>query len=165
MPKKEIDYSKGLIYVIVCKDSSITDLYVGSTTNFIKRKRHHIQACKYKNDKHYKYKVYESIRSNGGWDNWAMIKIEKYPWADKNELTARERYFYELLRANLNSRYPQRTKKENIEATKESKIEYDKLYREQNREKRNIQKREYYDKNKAEINERRKQQRLKNRTL
>ena len=38
MPKENIDYSKTIIYKIVCKDINIKDCYVGSTTNFTNRK-------------------------------------------------------------------------------------------------------------------------------
>ena len=45
MPKKIIDYSKTIIYKIVCNDLNITDLYIGHTTNFIKRKATHKSNC------------------------------------------------------------------------------------------------------------------------
>jgi hypothetical protein len=41
MPKKLIDYSKTIIYKIVCNDLNIKDVYVGHTTNFIKSKALH----------------------------------------------------------------------------------------------------------------------------
>ena len=41
MPKKNIDYSKTIIYKIVCKDLAVKDVYVGSTTHFINRKYGH----------------------------------------------------------------------------------------------------------------------------
>jgi hypothetical protein len=41
MPKKNINFSKTIIYKIVCNDLTITDVYVGHTTNFIKRKAKH----------------------------------------------------------------------------------------------------------------------------
>ena len=41
MPKTAIDYSKTIIYKIVCNDLDITDLYVGHTTDFIRRRHHH----------------------------------------------------------------------------------------------------------------------------
>ena len=34
------DYSKYIIYVIKCKDENVEEEYVGSTTNFSKRKSH-----------------------------------------------------------------------------------------------------------------------------
>ena len=41
MPKNEIDYSNTIIYSISCKDKTISDVYVGHTTNLIKRKCQH----------------------------------------------------------------------------------------------------------------------------
>ena len=38
MPQKPIDYSKTIIYRIVCKDINIKECYVGSTTDFKGRK-------------------------------------------------------------------------------------------------------------------------------
>ena len=46
MPRKPIDYSKTISYKIVCNDLSITDCYVGHTTDFTKRKSHHKSDCK-----------------------------------------------------------------------------------------------------------------------
>ena len=34
MPRKVVDYSKTVIYKIVCKDLNITELYVGHTTYY-----------------------------------------------------------------------------------------------------------------------------------
>ena len=107
MPLKEIDYFKTIIYKIVCKDLNIKDVYVGSTTNFIQRKSSH-RTCSKKSQ----VKIYVTIRNNGGWDNWVMIEIEKYPCLDSNEATKRERYYYELLNATMNSHNPNKPKKE-----------------------------------------------------
>ena len=41
MPRKEIDYSKTVIYKIVCNDLNVKDVYVGHTTDFTKRKATH----------------------------------------------------------------------------------------------------------------------------
>jgi hypothetical protein len=41
MPKKNIDYSKTVIYKICCKDLSISNLYIGNTTNLVKRRYQH----------------------------------------------------------------------------------------------------------------------------
>ena len=46
------------------------------------------------------------IRENGNWNNWSMIEIEKYPCNDDNEARSRERYWYEVLNANMNSQCP-----------------------------------------------------------
>jgi hypothetical protein len=112
MPKKEIDYSNTVIYKIVCNDLTITECYVGHTTNFIQRKHKHKFSCSSNTHIAYNYKIYQFIRANGGWDNWSMIEIEKFSCKDINEATARERHWYEILNSNLNSKYPARKKKE-----------------------------------------------------
>ena len=106
MPKKDIDYSKCVIYKIVCNNLDINDLYVGSTTEFTKRKYKHKNSCFNNNYPSYYFKVYDFIRNNGGWHNWTMIEIEKYPCNDGHEARARERYWCEQLNANLNTRTP-----------------------------------------------------------
>jgi len=114
MPRTIIDYSFGLIYKIVCNDITITNIYVGSTTNFKQRKYKH-KSC---SDNKLQLKIYQIINDNGGWNNWSMIEIEKYPCKDKRELEARERYWFELLNADLNILSPFRTQDENIKLNK-----------------------------------------------
>jgi hypothetical protein len=102
MPK--IDNQKIVIYKIVCNDLEIFDLYVGSTTNFKNRKCQHKASCNNSKDKCFNQQKYIMIRNNGGWDNWSMIEIEKFPCNDNNEARARERYYYEQLNSTLNDR-------------------------------------------------------------
>ena len=140
------DYTKSVIYRIVCKDTNITDCYVGSTTNFNNRKSQHKDNCNNPNRGGYNFKVYQFIRENGGWKNWDMIMVEKYPCNDKLELHKKEREVFETLKATLNSEIPSRTNKEYTEDNKE-KIkqyqldnketikEYGKQYRLDNKEK------------------------------
>ena len=106
MPRKAIDYQKIIIYKLVCNDLTIKDLYVGHTTDFTNRKRHHKRSCLSPTDSKHNLKVYIMIRDNGGWDNWSMIKIEKYPCNDDLEARSRERHWYEVLNANMNSHCP-----------------------------------------------------------
>jgi hypothetical protein len=110
MPKAAIDYSKCVIYKIVCNDLDVKDVYVGHTTDFRKRKSEHKTNCNNENGKKYNFKVYSVVRENGGWSNWSIIEIEKYSCNDSNEARSRERYFYECLNANLNSQRPIETK-------------------------------------------------------
>ena len=100
MPKNEIDYSNTIIYKIVCKDEKISDLYVGHTTNFIKRKYLHKNAC---NNLNNKLKIYNIIRENGGWDNWEMIETATYNCKDHTEARIKEQEHFDLLKATLNS--------------------------------------------------------------
>jgi 5-methylcytosine-specific restriction endonuclease McrA len=72
--------------------------------------------------------VYQFIRENGGWNNWSMIEFEKFSCNDGNEARARERYWYEELRATLNMDIPNRTmrewKEDNAEKIKEQQRQY-----------------------------------------
>jgi len=107
MPRKPTNYNNTCIYKFVCKDLNITDCYVGHTTDF--RKRKHTHKTSYEGHGHngsLNLKIYETIKNNGGWDNWDMIEIEKYPCNDSNEAKSRERYWFETLNSTLNSRSP-----------------------------------------------------------
>ena len=73
MPKTPIDYSKTIIYKIVCKDLNVKDVYVGHTTDFIRRKRQHNSVCNCETSLRHNLKVYQLIRDSGGWENWSMI--------------------------------------------------------------------------------------------
>lgn len=127
---KVIDYSKTLMYMIVCDDLSVTDKYIGSTTNFISRQTRHKFCSK---DENSNSKLYEKIKNTGGWNNWSMIEIEKYPCKDGNECRARERYWFEFHKATLNNNIPY------VSSRKES----DRIYHQKNKEKRNAYNREY----------------------
>jgi hypothetical protein len=109
MPRKAIDYSKGLIYKIVCKDTTIKERYVGSTTDIIRRRQSHKSDCNNINTSRYNYKVYQFIRENGGWKNWELVLIEYYPCETELELGRREDYWKQELKSSLNSHF--KTKK------------------------------------------------------
>lgn len=132
MPRTNVDYSKIVIYKIVCNDLTITDLYVGSTSHFTRRKNEHKYCCKDISKKH-QMKIYDIIRNNGNWENWSMVQIEAYPCENGNEARARERYWYEQLKATLNTQHPNRSLKEktrdNYIKNAEQKKEYTKQYR------------------------------------
>ena len=81
------------------------------------------------------------MRKHGGWDNWQMIEIEKYPCNDSNEATARERYWYDELKSTMNFMKPR--------LTNEERMNYNVLCRSE-------QKKGYYITNKAHIAERKK---------
>jgi hypothetical protein len=106
------DYNNTVIYKICCKDETITDIYIGHTTNFKLRINAHKCCCN--NIKYNKFNryVYKFILENGGWDNWNVIVIEEYPCNDKNEASIRERYWIEKLKSSLNTEIPSRTNKE-----------------------------------------------------
>jgi len=114
MPKIDTDFSRNVIYKIVCKDLAVIDCYVGHTTSFKHRKAIHKQCCNNEKDLKHNLKVYKIIRENGGWENWQMVLVEEFACENKLQATARERFWYEQLNANLNSQVPNRSVKEYI---------------------------------------------------
>lgn len=178
MPKYQTDYSKTIIYKICCKDPNITDIYIGHTTNFIKRKNNHKTMCYNINNNVY---IYTFIRSCGGWDNWSMIPLEEFNCNNNIEALIRERYWIDLLKPKLNCIYPITSKEEkksqkknwyeekkdyvlekakkNYEENKEEKIEYQKEYAQENKEKISEYQKEYIEKNKEKLKEQKKEYR------
>lgn len=118
MPKTSINYSNTIIYKICCKDPTITDIYVGHTTNLTKRRYQHKEACNNQIIRAYNTYVYQFIRDNGGWDNWDVIMIEEYNLNNENEAVKKERWWIEELKATLNKSMPARTKEEKNEINK-----------------------------------------------
>jgi hypothetical protein len=160
------DYGKTVIYKIDCKNKNITDIYIGHTTCYYQRYRLHKSSCNNQTSKGYNCKIYKIIRENGGWENWDMIIIEKYPCSNITEAKERERYWIEKESSTLNVSIPNRSKKEygqiyriiHKEELAEKSKEYRennkdtiKEYRENNKEKISFQKQDWYEENKEEI--------------
>ena len=155
MPKQSINHLNTIMYKIVCKDTEITDCYVGKTTDFTRRKALHKFSCNTPINKSYEYNVYECIRANKGWDNWDMIQIEKYEAVDMLDSRARERYWIETLKATLNQVIPTRTMqewgKEYYQINKDIILEYHQKYQQENKEKIKKYQQEYKQENKEKI--------------
>lgn len=138
--KHNPDYSKWVLYKICCRDYSITNLYVGHTTNLSSRRSKHKNNCNDETSKNHNLNIYKYIRENGGWDNWQLIKIEDFSCSCVDDALKRERYWLETLGATLNKNIPTRTQKEYIQQYREIHIEDLKQKR-----------KERYEKNKQEI--------------
>ena len=147
MPHLPIDYNRGVIYKIVCNDTNVEDCYVGSTTHFINRKQSHASRVRNTNKrttKSFVVRIYNYIRLNGGWDNFSMVLVEKYPCNSKIELHQRERYWMETLKSSLNMSIPCRSKTEYLALHKVEKSTYDKQRRHDHGDRINEQKRNAY---------------------
>jgi len=118
MPRLPTDYSKGFIYKLCCLDVNVKDIYIGSSTNFKERKKHHKSDCNNEKSKKYNRYVYKYIRDNGGWSNWTMIELHKYPCNDKRELQCEENRMMNELQSQLNSVKAYRTEEERLEYNK-----------------------------------------------
>ena len=101
---KGSDYSNSTYYIIRCKNKEITDTYVGLTTDFTNRKSVHKHDCN--DETKNKNKLYKCINENGGWDNWEMIKLEKYSCSNLIEARLREHHWITEMKSTLNSNKP-----------------------------------------------------------
>ena len=153
-----------IFYKIFCVDKSVDLSYIGSTADWKKRKSDHEYNCYNQNGEKYNYKVYKTIRENGGWGNFKMIEI-----GNKEQITLRqaeqieEQYRVEL-NANMNGRSCFTTEEERKEHNKEQCKEwrennkehckdYQKEWRENNKEQCKEQCKEWRKNNKEHIKE------------
>lgn len=149
MPKVPMNYQNAVIYKIVPNDLNNESCYIGSTTNFNKRKSDHKDNLKAENKAN--YPIYKCIRENGGWNAWDMILIENYPCNNKNELHARERHFIEELKSNLNKVIPTRTLQEYNIDNKERLNKISREYHEKHKDVQNQKNKNNYEKNKVQV--------------
>ena len=147
------DYSKIQIYKISCKDTAITECYIGSTVNFKNRQTHHRFCCKNENSKEHQHKKYQVIRDNGGWDNWAMEVIEAYPCASKREAETREQYWIDISKSITNKVAAVRdyNSVENIESKRIQNLNWYNKRTDEYKEQNLIRRRAYYQKNKEKL--------------
>jgi hypothetical protein len=159
----QVDYNKTLIYKIQHKEKDEL-LYVGSTTHFRNRKVQHKHKCYNPNGRAYNYKLYQTIRDNGGWDVFSMVVIKEFPCKNKQEaLTEEERVMRQMksslnmIRAYTTHEEKKEYNKKHYEKNKDKIKEYDKQKYEKNKEKIKEQKKEYREQNRDKVNEQKRQ--------
>ena len=101
MPKNPIKYENIVIYKIVCLLSDINEIYIGITTDIIRRKYYH--KMKSMDPTNNKYKLYHFINQHGGFNNFDILEIRKYPCLDNNMAKAKQYKYIKLLNSDLNS--------------------------------------------------------------
>ena len=141
------DYPKAHIYKLCCKDLDVKDIYIGSTINWRRRKCRHKNNCNNITAPEHNLYVYTIIRLYGGWDNWDMVLIKEVNCNSRLELHREERKYIESLKATLNIGIPCRTKEERLIYYKN----YNEIYRKKFKNEIQIKKKEYYDKNRIDI--------------
>jgi predicted GIY-YIG superfamily endonuclease len=167
MPKKPIDYSKSLIYTIICNtDESL--IYVGSTTDFRRRKNDHKTKSITINQDNRRTNsfLYKMIRENGNWDNFTMKPFKEFPCENKIQLLIEEERIRKELNAKLNGYRAYITAEEQVEEKKEYNHqrwinitqeekeilnEKKKDWYHQNKEKESLRKKKSYVENKEQI--------------
>jgi hypothetical protein len=86
-----------VIYKIVCNDANVKEIFVGATTGFIQKKSHHKINCMNPDSPYYNLHFHQYIVENGGWNNFSMVELEKYPCNTKSEANTRVKYYYDIL--------------------------------------------------------------------
>jgi len=148
MPKSKInDY---IFYKIVCLDDSCELCYVGSTVNWKARNYSHKRNCTNENSKGYNYKVYKTIRDNGGWCNFKMIELGQGEQLTLRQAQKIEEEYRVELKANLNERrcyITEEQKKEYIQDNRDKIQERLKQYYKKNSDKMQQYSKQYYQDN------------------
>ena len=163
MPKKTPNYENTVIYKI--QHSEKEDLlYVGSTTDFTKRKYAHKQVCNNPEHRNHNLKLYQTICANGGWDSFKMLVVKNFPCYDKRQAEAEEDRIMRELKANLNmksavlDKIKMRQNKLEYRANNKDAIKNkEREYRENHREQYADHCKRYYKEHKQEIDDRKKE--------
>ena len=93
MPK--INYSNLTIYKLYCKDETVSDIFVRSTSNLnVKRAIHKRNLITKPDDE-----ISLVINANGGWENWNTDILEIYNCNSSKEASDRENYWYNSLKS------------------------------------------------------------------
>jgi hypothetical protein len=112
--------------------------------------------CNSQESQHYNFCVYQFIRENGGFYNWDVVLVENVIGCTSSwELHARERYWIDTLKSELNKHIPNRTQKEYKrkyrELNKDEISEKSKKYREQNKDKIKVSQTKFREENTDKI--------------
>jgi len=126
------NYEESKIYKIYSNLSGVNEIYVGSSAQFLKRCVMHYSDCTNINSPRYCYKLYNYIRSNGGFNNFIIEEIEDYKCNNRTELNIREEYWKNELNPTLNQKKAHTTEEEYKQYKKEyQQRDYIKLYAKQ----------------------------------
>jgi len=139
-----VNYNLGKIYKIV--DNTNNNVYIGSTCEPILARRLAKHIGNFKSYKKGKFHFISSFKifENG---NYNIVLIEDFPCENKNQLYARERYWTENINCiNIN-------RNQGIIHELGGLQEYKKEYHEKNKESILNRKKIYYQNNKAKLNE------------
>jgi hypothetical protein len=114
------NYNKSRIYKIWCEDEGVDQIYVGSSKNLTNRTRSHKHACSDSSHKSYNLPLYIYIRENGGFENFYVHTLQKFPCKNKKQLQDREQHWIDKLKPTLNCKRANST----IESNKKNRQEF-----------------------------------------
>jgi hypothetical protein len=87
------------IYKLYCKNTEVTDFYIGSSVNAQERYWSHKVDCNNPNRRNYVIKLYTFIREHGGMENWTFEIIDKCEFHLRNQI---EQDWIDKLKPTLN---------------------------------------------------------------
>lgn len=152
-----------IFYKITCENLP-EFTYIGSTVHFIKRKCDHKTDCNNKTRKGHNIQLYQTIRANGGWENWEMVVIDKGEQMNLTDARIKEESLRKEYNGNLNMVKAYRSEEDKKEYNKANSKEYrennrDKInekvkeYNNNHKEQKQAYQKEYYENNKVKFKE------------
>lgn len=144
------DYSTGKIYAI--RSPSTDKVYIGSTIEKLSSRmaKHRCSYKRYLNGKSKGYMTSFELLEKG---NAYIELVEDYPCERKEQLLKREGGVMRVTEHCVNIKIMGRTKKEYCDEHKQEKREYDRLYRERNKDTIYTKRKTYFDSRKQEKRE------------
>ena len=118
---------KYILYKITIADYT----YIGSTKDWQQRQWTHKHRFFNANSPAYNYKLYQTIRDNGGWDAIEKTPIEEYECDGPVQAHIREEHWRRFYNAQMNMRRAHRTEEEHIQENRDYLTEYRAAHREE----------------------------------
>ena len=125
-----VNYNHNVIYKIQHKNNENL-LYIGSSTDFNKRKKSHQYCC---NHTEYNNTLYTIINNNGGWDMFICEIIEIYPCKNRIEAVIKEQEYITKLNPSINTQRAYVSNETKCNERKEYYSNHKEQYRQYDRE-------------------------------
>jgi hypothetical protein len=138
-------------------------VYVGSTSDFNRRKRQHKRRCNSS-----ELKVYQMIREHGGWNEFDMVELNQIECTKLESRQEEDRVRIQLnarlnmIRAVADPEYHKQYQEKYYEQNREQLLEKQKQYQEQNQEQILEYKKQYREQNQEQLLEKQKRYREQN---
>lgn len=118
-------YCKGIEMKYIIYKISIADfIYIGSTQDLKQRKIAHKSSCYNEKHRQHKFKLYQTIRENGGWDCIDITPVEEYECEGATQARIREEYWRREYNAQLNTIKAHLTREEGVQSKKNIHAKY-----------------------------------------
>ena len=120
-----------VIYCLYCTLDGEDDIYIGSTSNLLKRYKIHMSKCKNLN---ITYDIYKKMRETGA-EHWKARILEYCDGMSVKKLRKREQEYINMMVPKLNTIAAYCTKRDYYIKNRDEILEKTKIYRNANKEK------------------------------